>query len=51
MTALIEVELNRALRSADVPPWSWYKAKDDSGTLSSSAADFASVEAEERERE
>lgn len=51
MTALIEVELNSVLRSADEPPWSWYKARVDSGTLSNSAADFASAEAEERERE
>src|SRR5258706_15967764 len=51
MTAPIEVEFNRALRSADEPPWSWYKARDDSGTLSNSAATFARVEAEERERE
>ena len=51
MTASMEVEFNRASRSADEPPWSWYKARDDSGTPSNPAAVFASVEAEERDRE
>ena len=51
MTASMEVEFNRASRSADEPPWSWYKARDESGRPSNLAAVFASVEAEERDRE
>ena len=50
-TASMVVEFNRASRSADEPPSSWYNARADSETPSNSAAVFARVEAEERDRE